>query len=84
MGCSSVSKHKEQQKKEKETVNTSFANTQFLLLLLNFDAEKRAMASLRDQLHTIDWGENRDWEDWEAVIMESHDIWLEQLDEWQH
>lgn len=51
---------------------------------LHFEAEKRAMASLPDQRHSLDWEENRDREDWEAVIMESHDIWLKQLDEWQH
>lgn len=71
-------------KKKNETVNASFATTQFLPPTLHFEAEKRAMASLPDQQHSLDWGENRDWEDWEAVIMESHDVWLEPLDKWQH
>lgn len=51
---------------------------------LHFEAEKSAMASLPDQQHSLDWEEDRDGEDWEAVITDSRSIWLKRLDEWQH
>lgn len=53
----------------KPTVNASFASTR---------------TPPPHPQHSPDWEQNRDWEDWEAVIMESHDIWLDRHDGWQH